>query len=112
MYSQVNLVGFLGKNCESKIVNEKLTARFSMSVKCGGKEQPAWVTVQGWEKTAEIMRDLQTGNLVVVWGQFDHFQTKDNHQVLYVTANRVMKVPKDAASADGETKPTEGGGWG
>lgn len=111
MNSQIILDGFLGKNAQSKMTqNNKLMARFQMSVKVFAKEAPAWVPVIAFEKTAEIARDLTTGQRVVVWGELDHF-TVDNRQILSVTARKIIVVPK--AEPKPETTPeADNGGWG
>jgi len=109
MQSQIALVGFLGKAAESKKTeNNKLMTRFQLAVKVWGKDQPAWVPILCWEKTAEIARELVSGQKVVVLGELDHFSVGDR-QVLSVVARSIVVVPKEAPKPEEQAAD---GGWG
>jgi len=98
--SQIQIDGRLTRPAESKTLDSgKLAAKMSVAVKCWNKDTPAWVGVQGYEKTAEKMRNLTTGNRVLVFGRLDYYVGKDSRQNLYVVADKVVYVPKVEAAA-------------
>ena len=51
-----------------------------------------------------------TGDRVQVWGRLDHFQTKDNRQVLSMKADEI-EIIKAKEQPEPEPEAEENGGW-
>lgn len=70
-YAKLTLIGRVGKDPETREVNGKNVAKFSVAVSSGpkDKEVTTWFSVEAWEKQADVVsKYVKRGNEIYIEG--------------------------------------------
>jgi single-strand DNA-binding protein len=111
MFSNVILIGNLGRDPEVRITTTgKKVATLSLAIKRFGREQPVWVKVVAWEKTADNCERFGKGDLIMVRGEMDDKEWVDKegkkrldqfiNAVLILNMGPKKEAPAPAATSD------------
>lgn len=100
--NNIQLVGNLGRKPEMRQTKSGKISKVSIAVterylnKAGEKvENTNWFSIEGWNKTAEIMESMEKGDRVMICGQLKTSSYVDEKEVkryrTYVLAKTVYK---------------------
>ena len=100
--NRVQLIGYLGKDPESRFIpTGKKVANFSLAVtrhwKSGteAREHTEWVNIEAWERLAEIAEQyLHKGSLVYLEGRLktDKYEDKEKGETKYFTKVTALAI--------------------
>lgn len=105
MYSKGIVVGFLAKDPESRIVNDKMVCNFTVAVN-NSKTDVCFMTVEAWDKRAEfVMKYFTKGKPIIAEGTLKQsVWEKDGKKFSkhLILAERVAFVGGQDRNSDGD----------
>lgn len=110
--NSVNLIGRLGNDVDTRYLESgKVVASFRLAISEGKDSPPTWVSVECWEKTAEIAATyLSKGRQVAVSGRLKEQTwtdrvTNEKRSKLIVVGDRLTLLGDRSESAPGTPQP-------
>lgn len=109
MFNEIIVVGRLGKKPETKTVNGKTLATFSVATDEGKDSQTEWHNVVAWDKLAEnAAKYLDKGSLVLIRGRLQTRKYESKGETKYRTeiiGSLVKFLDKKTDKPKPESKP-------